>query len=210
VQAGPPAASVWPTLGRGAPTAQVVTELSLRLRQSVADFGQWRHLLADALEVPLSGAASWHALRSASSVPCMPCFTKQRCFMCRDSRGGARPGTARQAAAGEASRAGRATLLGEPRSSLTNSTRNSHVLSQEQRMGPHAAAHPLNLCLPLRIPPLPRQQPLESAVQLPEAVTRTLDAVHPLDLGWVRPRPACRAGDGRCGQRLQLPAPAAC
>jgi hypothetical protein len=77
-------------------------------------------------------------------------------------------------------------------------------------MGPHAAAHPLNLCLPLRIPPLPRQQPLESAVQLPEAVTRTLDAVHPLDLGWVRPRPACRAGDGRCGQRLQLPAPAAC
>lgn len=74
VQAGPPAASVWPTLGRGAPTAQVVTELSLRLPQSVADFGQWRHLLADALEVPLSGAASW-----------MPCGRPAAYRACRAS-----------------------------------------------------------------------------------------------------------------------------
>jgi hypothetical protein len=33
----------------------VVTELSLRLQESVADYAQWRHMLADALELPLSG-----------------------------------------------------------------------------------------------------------------------------------------------------------
>lgn len=35
---------------------QVATELALRLQSGVPDFAQWRHLLADALELPLAGA----------------------------------------------------------------------------------------------------------------------------------------------------------
>lgn len=39
---------------------QVATELALRLREGVPDYAAWRHLLADALELPLSGArACW-------------------------------------------------------------------------------------------------------------------------------------------------------
>ncbi len=38
---------------------QVVTELSLKLQAAVPDYRQWRHLLADALDLPLSGA--WQA-----------------------------------------------------------------------------------------------------------------------------------------------------
>lgn len=34
---------------------QVATELALRLQQSVPDYAQWCHLLADALDLPLSG-----------------------------------------------------------------------------------------------------------------------------------------------------------
>lgn len=34
---------------------QVATELALRLQSGVPDFAQWRHLLADALELPLAG-----------------------------------------------------------------------------------------------------------------------------------------------------------
>lgn len=41
---------------------QVVTQLALRLQAAVTDYAQWRHLLADALDLPLSGEPGGSAL----------------------------------------------------------------------------------------------------------------------------------------------------
>lgn len=55
---------------------QVVTELALRLQEGVPDFAQWRHLLADALELPLSG---WHLEGPLGAFLPGPCPASHTC-----------------------------------------------------------------------------------------------------------------------------------
>lgn len=43
----------------GPACVQVATELALKLQAAVPDYARWRHLLADALDLPMSGA--WRA-----------------------------------------------------------------------------------------------------------------------------------------------------
>ena len=63
-------------------SGQVVTALAQRLQVAVPDFAQWRHLLADALDLPLSGGSAggggwvnsvrlveWHRLPRRSYPP---------------------------------------------------------------------------------------------------------------------------------------------